>query len=52
MDRMIITGWVPLMDTDKENGGMGVMAGSHAPAKVGTDNIEAVRRVSIKKPSP
>ena len=31
-----MTCWVPFMDTDVHNGGMGVMEGSHRLAKVGS----------------
>ena len=34
--RLLVTCWVPFMDTDVHNGGMGVMEGSHRLAKVGS----------------
>ena len=32
----MVTCWVPLMDTDAHNGGMGVMEGSHRLARLGS----------------
>ena len=34
--RLLVTCWVPLMDTDAHNGGMGVMEGSHRLARLGS----------------